>query len=834
MYVFAVVPILPTLSSLAVIVPVVLLTILAAIASLRRPDVARSVLRFAWRQKVQLLIVFGLVFGATWTIGWVSARLACSVVPAQRSGADWPMHRGSLDRRGWVSGDKGPSHDGIVWSGGRPTEAFYASPAVVGNRVFCVGSRNDAGRIYCWDADTGDLIWSSAPSGYRATFSSPVVAGDYLVCGEGLHHTRLARIVCLDVRAGSEGQVLWTFQTNSHVECTPFVYRDRVYIGAGDDGIYCLRLDPDTPDESRVVWHAPGDRFPDAETSLAVHDGKVYVGLGVGGNALCVLEAESGMDLARLDMPYPVFSPPAIDQGRLYVGMGNADYVNPADDSAGCVRCINLDTLDVEWSYDSPAAVLGAIAIDDDQLVFGCCDGRLYVLDREGNLVRSWDSHSPLLASPALTDRLVYVVNQAGMLYALDRRWLEPVWEVRLGQPGLYLSSPVVARGRVFVGTEHDGLLCVGEPAPDVDAGMWPGHLGGPGAAGCRDGSSLPKTVRVLWEFRGPTRGHRTAIEVTGPVAANGNAILAPVADDGRFGMTCLDAAEETKGSPRVRWFVDTSNAISRSPAIADEHAFLVDGQVGSPNRNLYCIEMSSGRVLWRRAVESTASGILTANHVGIFVQDSLDSLCHLNAENERLWEIPLGAVTKCVDAESNILVVAVDTPPSLAAIDRPTGRLLWRVPLDTAPTTAPAVRNDRILLGTESALESRSLVDGRRLWRIADGGINGLYVAPDKFVYVSAAGHLVVGDPQDGSVLSRTAAAVARLNPLVGQNDIVFVGPAGLSRIPLRREAGAAIEQLGLLDGNRIDMPLVLLDGRIYAGVAGRGLVCLGGNPDQ
>ena len=831
---FAVVPILPTLTSLAVILPLVLLAILTAIASLRRPDVARSVLRFAWRQKLQLLIVVGLILGAVQTFGWVSARLARSVATAQQPGPDWPVHRGSLVRRGWVDGDKGPSRGGVVWSGGRPAEAFYASSAVVGNRVFCVGSRNDAGRIYCWDADTGDLAWTGAPSGYRATFSSPVVAGDYLVCGEGLHHTRLARVVCLDAGPGSEGEVLWTFQTNSHVECTPFIYQDRVYVGAGDDGIYCLRLDPDTPDESRAIWHAPGDRFPDAETSLAVHDGRVYVGLGVGGNALCVLDAESGNELTRLDMPCPVFGPPTIDQGRLYVGMGDADYVNPSDDSAGSVCCINLDMFKVEWSFDTPAAVLGAVAVDVEQLFFGCCDGCLYVLDREGELVRSWDSHSPLLASPAVTDRFAYVVNRAGTLYALDRRWLEPVWEARLGQPGLYLSSPVVARGRVYVGTERDGLLCVGKPAPDVDVAVWPGHLGGPGASGCRDGSPLPQSVKVLWEYRGLKPGGESVVEVTAPVAAAANAVLAPVTKGRCRGLACLDLAGRAQEGPHLRWLLITPNAITQSAAIAGEYAFVVDGQVGSSNRNLHCIEMSTGEVLWRRPIEPSASGALTTDHTGIFVQDGPGVLRHLNAKNETLWKTELGVVSRCVHVVSNILVAAVDTPPSLVALDRPSGRLLWQVPLDRAPTTAPVVRGDCIMIGTEAGLESRSLVDGHQIWKTASNGIRSVYVDPDEYVCVDASGCLVVGRTDDGSVLSRTAGAVARLNPLVAQDDIVLVGTDGLSRVQFHNPTDLAVQQLGLLNDEEINTPLVLHGGRIYVGVTGRGLVCLGAEPSR
>jgi outer membrane protein assembly factor BamB len=224
----------------------------------------------------------------------------------------------------------------------------------------------------------------------------------------------------------------------------------------------------------------------------------------------------------------------------------------------------------------------------------------------------------------------------------------------------------------------------------------------------------------------------------------------------------------------------------------------------------------------------------LTANHVGIFVQDGLETLSHFSAKNENLWTIRLGVVTRCVHIGGNILVAVVDTSPSLVAIDRPSGRLLWQVSLDAAPTTAPVVRNNRILLGTDSGVDSRSLVDGRRLWRMADDGISGLYVDPDKYVCVNANGHLIVGSPDHGSVSFRHPGAVASLNPLVGRNDIVFVGSAGLSRVRLRRETGSTVKQLGLLDVNEINTPLVLHDGRIYVGVAGRGLVCLGGEPSR
>ncbi len=351
---------------------------------------------------------------------------------------------------------------------------------MVGDRVYCVSSRGDRGLICCWDAETGEHLWSSAPAGYRATFSSPVISGRYLLCGEGLHHARLARVVCLDLQAPRAGRVRWTFTTNGHVECTPVVAADRVYVGAGDDGIYCLRLDPSATDQDRVVWHAPGNRYPDAETSLAVWHDRVYVGLGQGGNALCVLDAGTGEELARQTMPYPVFSPPAIAGGQLIVGMGRGDYVRPVADPAGSLRCFDLANLREQWSFPLPATVLGAVAVTSERVVAACGDGCVYLLDRSGRLLQKWNSGAPIVAAPAVTDRLIYVVNQDGLLVALDARWLQPVWEARLGPPGRYFSAPVVARGHVYVGTPEDGLQCLGDVPPRAEEAIWPGKVAEP------------------------------------------------------------------------------------------------------------------------------------------------------------------------------------------------------------------------------------------------------------------------------------------------------------------------------------------------------------------
>lgn len=394
-----------------------------------------------------------------------------TILRSAEAGPPWPMDRGDIARCGVVGAGSGPREPQLLWASANQDESFYASPTVVGNRVYSVASRDDQARIVAFDLETGTQVWSTAPSGYRATFSTPVVHDQLLICGEGLHTTRRARLVAVDLRPGRVGAILWTFKTNGHIECTPTIAEGRVYFGAGDDGVYCLRLPPFPPeglpsDVPVIAFHLSGRDFPDAETSLAVHQGRLYVGLGIGGNALAVLDAESGRELKRIRLAEPVFSPPACDDRFVYVGTGAADFVNTGVATSGHVVCIDQQTLEVAWSLELPGAVLSAITCIEGCLYWGCGDGRVYRLTLADRRLTSYDTRAPIAASLAVTGDTVFVVNQRGVLMALERDTLEPRFARTLGPPERYLSSPVVVGERLLVGTPTSGLMAFGAEKP--------------------------------------------------------------------------------------------------------------------------------------------------------------------------------------------------------------------------------------------------------------------------------------------------------------------------------------------------------------------------------
>ena len=469
----AILPWLPSAAGLLAALFAALLSALSAAAALR-PGALAKLGRIAWRQKPGLFVLAIIAFGSIEAAKRMVVREKPSTITATLAPGRWPMFRGDLSRAGSADGQPGPARGSVLWSSGQGF-VFLSSPAVVANTLIAIASKaDDSARLFCWDASNGELLWTLAPPGYRASFSSAVVDQGYLVCGEGVHTTRKARVRGFKADASGDLTLAFEYPTTSHVECTPVIDGNRVYFAAGDDGVYCLDLTPEFA--GRLIWHIPGQQYPDVETALAVYEGRVYVGLGQHGNALCVLDADTGHEMARLPMPLPVFSPPAIADGRLYLGMGSADYLHWDDNSPGEVRCLDLNSLGELWRVKTPDPVLAAVIAADTEIVFTTVAGELFVVAADGMVKHRWKAADRVLSAPAVTNDAIYCVSCDGMLTALDRR-LRPTWTAQLGSPGLYLSSPVVYSGKLYVGTANDGFVCIGPPHAVASEGPVKGEV---------------------------------------------------------------------------------------------------------------------------------------------------------------------------------------------------------------------------------------------------------------------------------------------------------------------------------------------------------------------
>jgi outer membrane protein assembly factor BamB len=177
-----------------------------------------------------------------------------SALPA----GDWPNFRG-------------PNHDGISretgwatdWTATPPKPVWkakvglgYAAVIVADGRAFTTGNTRDVDTVFCFDAQTGKVIWKhsyAAPVDAKyyegGTSASPTVAGDrvYTLSKRGVVH-------CL---AAADGKVIWTKDLAAELDAkiptwgfagSILIEGDRAILNVGSAG---TALDKNT---GKVLW----------------------------------------------------------------------------------------------------------------------------------------------------------------------------------------------------------------------------------------------------------------------------------------------------------------------------------------------------------------------------------------------------------------------------------------------------------------------------------------------------------------------------------------------------------------------------------------------------
>jgi len=479
----------------------------------RRPGLALSVLAGVGGVVAALVLVTGQVSDSPRTraeangrIDWtevamriihrreIAAGGGATTGPAMTKLTEPFIYRGGPSRRGY---DGGPVPDKLMplWAYKQPDTMFLSSPAVVGDRVFgatcTIDPTGHYGSVFSLDARTGRQQWSvdcykdprtGEEEVFKAFFSSPAVTtdGKYLVIGQGLHNDADCSLLCF---RASDGKLHWQIPTPLHIEGSPAIFGDLAIAGAGaiegpdrkpkgDPGfVLAVRIS-----DGKEIWRCP-IRDPESSPVIAA-DGICYVGSGFGGNELVALRTETDNALKaaglqrilwRAPTPYPATGTVTLCGDVVIVGCGNGDYVYANPEPAGAVIAFNRLTGKKLWTARMPDAVLGAVAVDAGKAICPVRNGEVVVVSLTDGAViwrQRVNGKSPVLAAPALAGRVVYAVSRDGTFAAMDALEGRPIEKHHLndeaapGDMGLSLSSPIVAGGWVFVGSETGGLRC--------------------------------------------------------------------------------------------------------------------------------------------------------------------------------------------------------------------------------------------------------------------------------------------------------------------------------------------------------------------------------------
>jgi len=331
--------------------------------------------------------------------------------------------------------------------------SFRSSPTVVDGTVYA-GTTNRT--LYAVDAETATEQWRfrvgpEPPERDKAEgiWAPPHVKGGRVFVGANDYN-----VYALDADSGDE---LWRYETDSHVYSSPTVVDGVLYVSGRDKGMYAL--DPATGEE---LW---ANEIGISGASPSVVDGSVYSGSytigGAAGGKIASFDAETGDEEWRYEGVDSCSSPTVVD-GTVFTGALD-EYVYALD----------ADTGKLTWRTALPGSQDIASPTVKDGTVFVTGWGSevgLRALDADtGEQVWHAPTYSAGHQSPTVVGDSVFVVNQNGVAYAVDRATGEVRWERRLHDGPIQNAtqgSAVVVDGVLFAGGEDERLRAV---ATDVD-----------------------------------------------------------------------------------------------------------------------------------------------------------------------------------------------------------------------------------------------------------------------------------------------------------------------------------------------------------------------------
>ena len=309
------------------------------------------------------------------------------------------------------------------------------------------------------------------------------------------------------------------------------------------------------------------------------------------------------------------------------------------------------------------AQTVSSPVIANGKLYIGAEDGNLYAFDVAGRKL-AWLYHAGagIASTPAVADGMVYALARNGRLYAVDaetgvRRWdFATQGEARFAAYRLYgstkksgptadpwdfwLSSPVVADGRVYFGSSDERLYA-------LDA----------------------KTGTIQWAFKSGGMIHAAP-------AVAGKALVFGSWDGVVY---ALDAA-----SGKQLWRYQTETEQETSTLFGVQAPPLIDGDtvyIGSRDTYFYALDLASGKMKWRYNGKGSwiiSGAVADARHVYFGTSDTNLLVGLDKSTGQPVFEHDTRVWTYATPVLARGTVFGASMRGELFALDAATGRQQW------------------------------------------------------------------------------------------------------------------------------------------------------------
>lgn len=311
----------------------------------------------------------------------------------------------------------------ILWKSAIPKHG-YNSPVIWGDKIFIAGADNAAREVYCYDRNTGKLLWTGVANNISGSPTTmPKVTPD-----TGLSAPTMA----------TDGKAVYAI----------FASGDVIAFDMNGKRLWAKNLG------------VPNNHYGHS-SSLITWAGKLYIQYDTNsGGRLLALNTETGENVwdkqrdAKISWASPVLA--QID-GKYQVVLTADPIVAGYDAESG----------DELWQVECMMGEVGPSVAYSDGIVFAANEyARLVAIDPKTSAVL-WqdDYYLPEASSPVAYNGLLIVCTSYGVIACYDAKSGEMYWEEDVGTT-LY-SSPMVADGKLFI-MDNDGLMRIYEFGKEV------------------------------------------------------------------------------------------------------------------------------------------------------------------------------------------------------------------------------------------------------------------------------------------------------------------------------------------------------------------------------
>ena len=302
----------------------------------------------------------------------------------------------------------GAAGKNVLWKVKVP-KAGYSSPIIWGNQLFVTGADAQARMVYCYDKNSGKLIWEAAADNIQGSPSKmPKVTGD-------------------------TGLAAATMATNGRAVFAIFATGDVIALDMSGKRLWARNLG------------VPDNHYGHS-SSLIIYKDKLIIQYDTNKSgkliALTTTSGETAWETVR-NSKISWSSPALVNTGNR---MELILTTNPN------VNAYNPETGKELWNIACLSGEVGPSAGYADGMVFAANEyAKLVGIKIGGTPEIVWESDEflPEVSSPLAVNGLLFIATTYGVFACFDAKTGEKLWDQEYGDA--FYSSPVYADGKVYI-----------------------------------------------------------------------------------------------------------------------------------------------------------------------------------------------------------------------------------------------------------------------------------------------------------------------------------------------------------------------------------------------